>query len=172
MSSFPPKQWDVRFLKDMENLQCGLQGERGLSMEAFMAVRPADGQEGDFRFALAGPEKLKLSFPINKLLPDPAFDNMVAELELVPGDQIKLEKNSVATTWWDLEDLVGSQDVVVTDGKGAEVGDEFLAAIGHNKELAQQATDRRGLCIRWMLGTRTSSRQIMLMAMVRTFSLS
>ena len=167
MSSFPPKQWDVRFLKDMENLQCGLQDEGGLSMEAFVAVRPAGGQEGDFRFALAGPEKLKLSFAINRVLPDPVFANMVAELELVPGDQIKLEKNSVATTWWDLEDLVESQDVVVTDGKGAEVGDQFLAAVGHNKELAQQAMDRRGICIRWMLGTRTGSKQIMLMALVR-----
>ena len=97
-------------------------GERGLSMEAFMAVRPAGGQEGDFRFALAGPEKLKLSFPINKLLPDPAFDNMVAELELVPGDQIKLEKNSVATTWWDLEDLVGPRMLSSLTGREPRLG--------------------------------------------------
>ena len=94
MSEFPPKKWDVRFLQDMETLECGLQAGKDLAMEAFVTVRPARGEEGNFKFMLAGSSKLRLSFPINKGLPSPAFNNMVAKLELVPGDQIKLQKNS------------------------------------------------------------------------------
>ena len=166
MSEFPPKKWDVRFLQDMETLACGLQAGEDLAMEAFVPVRPARGEEGIFKFMLAGSSKLRLSFPINKVLPSPAFDNMVAKLELVPGDQIKLQKNSSATIWWDVEDLVSSQDVVITDGKRQDRGDDFLAAVGHNKELVQQSATRQGLCMRWMLGTRSGSKQVLLMAQV------
>ena len=90
MSSFPPKSWSVRFLQDMEIIECGLVDSDNLTMEAMVVVRPASGQEGNFRFALAGPEMLKLSFPVSKVLAGPEFDSMVAEVEMKPGDQIKL----------------------------------------------------------------------------------
>ena len=80
MSSFPPASWDVRFLQDMENLECGLQNESGLSMEAFVAIRPAGGKEGSFKFAIDG-EMFKLSFPISKVLTDPAFKDIVEMIQ-------------------------------------------------------------------------------------------
>ena len=166
MTAFPPKQWEIRFLQDMETLVCEPTSENGIFMESYVAVRPAGGAEGNFRFALAGTEKLKLSFPISKVLPGPEFDNMRAELELWPGQQIKLEKNSVATVWWDLEDLVNSQDIAIVDGKGVDKSEEFLTAVGHDKSLVQQAADRRGLCMRWLLGTRAGSSQVVLIAQV------
>ena len=64
MSEFPPPSWSVRFLQDMENLECSLQDESSLTMEAFAAIR----QEGNFRFVLGGPQMLRLSFPILHLL--------------------------------------------------------------------------------------------------------
>ena len=167
MSSFPPKSWSVRFLQDMEIIKCGVVDGDNLTIEAMVVVRPASGQEGNFRFALAGPEMLKLSFPVNKILAGPEFDSMVAEIEMKPGDQIKLAKNSISTDWWDFEDLVLSQDAVVTNGSGQDMGDEFLLALGHNKELVAQRTDRPGLCIRWLLGTRAGSRDVVLIAQVR-----
>ena len=167
MSSFPPKSWSVRFLQDMEIIECGLVDGDNLTMEAMVVVRPASGQEGNFRFALAGPEMLKLSFPVSKVLAGSEFDSMVAEVEMKPGDQIKLAKNSISTDWWDFEDLVLSQDAVVTNGSGQDMGDEFLLALGHNKELVAQKPDRPGLCIRWLLGTRSGSRDVVLMAQVR-----
>ena len=118
MSSFPPQSWTVRFLQDMENIECGLADGENLTMEALVAVRPAGGEEGNFKFALAGPEMLKLAFPVSKMLPGDAFNSMIAEVEMKPGDQIKLAKNSVSTDWWDFEDLVISQDAIITDGKG------------------------------------------------------
>ena len=165
MSSFPPASWDVRFLQDMENLECGLSNDSGLSMEAFVAVRPAGGKEGSFKFAIDG-EMVKLSFPISKVLADPAFKDMRAELEMKPGQQIRMSNNSACSPWWDLEDLVSSQDAVVTDGTGNDLGKEFLDAIGHKKELVSQPADRPGLCMRWLLGTREGSKEVLLIAQV------
>ena len=70
MSSFPPKRWDVRFTKDMRTLSCthGPDGP-GINMEAFLAVKPASGEEGGFQFALDGPEKITLKFNIQTVLP-------------------------------------------------------------------------------------------------------
>ena len=166
MSSFPPATWDVRFLQDMENLECGLSTEDGrLSMEAFVAVRPAGGKEGSFKFVIDG-DMIKLSFPISKVLAGPAFKDMLAEVEMKPGQQIRLNNNSACSTWWDFEDLVSSQDAVVTDGKGRDMGQEFLDAIGHKKEAVSQQVDRPGLCMRWLLGTRAGSKQVLLIAQV------
>ena len=107
MSSFPPLSWNVRFLQDMENLECSLRGENNITMEAFVAVRPAGGQEGNFKFIIGGPRMLKLSFPVSKLLDDPAFKDMVAEIEMKPGDQIKLCKNSACSAY--KKELVAQQ---------------------------------------------------------------
>ena len=166
MSSFPPKTWKVRFLQDMENIECSLRDGDNVTMEALVAVRPAGGEEGSFKFTLAGPEMLKLSFPVSKILPGAAFADMVAEVEMKPGNQIKLGKNTVCTNWWDFEDLITSQDAIVTDGKGQDKGDKFLAAIGYDKALVQQVTNRPGLCMRWLLGTRAGSNHVVLLAQV------
>ena len=109
---------------------------------------------------------LKLSFPVSKILPGAAFADMVAEVEMKPGNQIKLGKNTVCTNWWDFEDLITSQDAVVTDGKGQDKGDEFLAAIGYDKALVQQVTNRPGLCMHWLLGTCAGSNHVVLLAQV------
>ena len=109
---------------------------------------------------------IKLSFPISKVLAGPAFKDMLAEVEMKPGQQIRLNNNSACSTWWDFEDLVSSQDAVVTDGKGRDMGEEFLEAIGHKKEAVSQQADRPGLCMRWLLGTREGSKQVLLIAQV------
>ena len=172
MSEFPPPSWSVRFLQDMENLECSLQDESSLTMEAFAAIRPAGGQEGNFRFVLGGPQMLRLSFPISKVLAGPAFKDMVAEIEMKPGEQIKMSRNSACSIWWDFEDLVSSLDAVVTNGKGRDMGDEFLTAIRHNKELMAQQADWPGLCMRWILGTREGSKDVRLFAQVQAIYLT
>ena len=169
MSSFPPKSWRVRFLQDMENIDCSLRDGDNVTMEALVAVRPAGGEEGSFKFTLAGPEMLRLTFPLSKILPGDAFADMIAEIEMKPGDQIRLAKNTVATTWWDFEELVTSQDAVVLDSKGQDKGDEFLTAIGFDKTLVQQSASRLGLCFRWVLGTWAGSKQVVLIAQVNNF---
>ena len=72
----------------------------------------------------------------------------------------------MATIWWDLEDLVSTQDAAIVGSKGEDRSEEFLTAVGHDKKLVQQSMDRRGLCIRWVLGTRSGSQQVLLLAQV------
>ena len=88
MSSFLPKQWAVRFLHDMDKLQCTDHTEPGINMETLLAARPAKGEEGTFRFVLTGPEKVKLLFPVNKVLASGLFAGMVAEAEVDIRDHI------------------------------------------------------------------------------------
>ena len=143
-------------------------------MEAFMALRPSGGEEGTFKLVLGGTEKLKISLEISRVLPGPAFTNMFADIELWAGDQIKLEKNSVCSDWWDLEEMVSSQDVVVTDGKGKDRGDDFLTALAeYKKELIAKSgsSEKAGICMRWMLGTLTGGNRVLLMSQVSFYKL-
>ena len=171
MSSFPPKRWDVRFTKDMRTLSCthGPDGP-GINMEAFLAVKPASGEEGGFRFVLDGPEKITLKFNIQTVLPSGLFSGMVAETEILVGEHIKMWLNSTCSDWMDVADLVRSQDFQVYDGLGEDVGEEFLAALGgYKKDLTQETgkADRAGICFRWCLGTRGGDNQILLFAQVK-----
>ena len=68
MATFPPCAWTMRFLQDMENIDCGPIDGNNLTMEALVAVRPAGGEEGNFRFTLAGPDMLKLVFLVSRIL--------------------------------------------------------------------------------------------------------
>ena len=95
MSSFPPKRWDVRFTTDMNTLTAAFgSGGPNIRMEAFLAVRPASGKEGSFRFVLDGPEKISLKFNVQAVLPSGLFSGMVAEAELHVGEHIEMQKNS------------------------------------------------------------------------------
>ena len=105
MLSFPPKKWEVRFLRDMQTLACE-NPEHGISMGAYMALKPAGGEEGSFCFVLAGPNKLKIRLEMSDVLNNPLFGGMFAEAELAIGDQIRIEKNSAGSAWVDVVDLV------------------------------------------------------------------
>ena len=136
-------------------------------MEAFLAIQPAAGEEGSFRFVLAGPDKIKVRFPITQLLPDSHFEGMIAETELVVGDQIKLEKNSVCSSWIDLVDLVRSQDVNITDEKDEDRSEDFLGALdNYRKDLMEKKgrVELAGISLRWLLGTMTGSTDVLLIA--------
>ena len=144
MSAFPPSKWDMRFLRDMDTLSCTPPENGGMTMEAFMALRPSGGEEGNFKLVLGGTEKLKISLKISRVLPGQAFTNMVADIELWAGDQIKLEKNSVCSDWWDLEELVSSQDVVVGGiQEGADSQVQKQQEGGHLHEVDARNPDRR-----------------------------
>ena len=170
MSGFPPSKWDVRHLHDLDSLGCTPREDGGLAMEAFIAVRPAGGEEGTFRLVVGGRDKLKLSFAVSRLLPGDNFKGMMVDIELWSGAQIIIEKNSVCSTWWDLEELVSSQDIVITDGKGTDKGEAFLTALqNYKKELLEKtgSSSKAGISIRWILGTRPGNKDVMLIAQVK-----
>ena len=169
MSSFPPKQWAVRYLHDMDKMQCTDHKEPGIYMETFLAARPAKGEEGTFRFVLSGPEKVKLRFSVNMVLASGLFACKVAEVEVDIRDHIRLEENSVCSKWMDVLELVQSQDMLILDGLGEDASEEFIAAMaGFKKDVLQEtgSTDRAGISFRWLVGTLKGQTEVLLMAQV------
>jgi len=187
MSSFPPSKWEVRFLKDMDTYEGSSNENHDLSMEALMALRPSEGEEGNFRFVLAGPNIMRLSTPVNSILAGEEFKGMRIEAQMGVGDQLKLEKNSVCTKWMDIVELVQSQDVEIVNDQGEDVSESFLALMeiyrkedrpqnsGNFKELLQTYlcqkytvlliySDFPGICMRWLLGTLVGNTQVLLIA--------
>jgi hypothetical protein len=53
MSSFPPRNWEVRYLQDMDTFTAEPDNHT-LSLATLLAVKPAGAQEGNFRLVLAG----------------------------------------------------------------------------------------------------------------------
>ena len=170
MSSFPPRKWEVRFLRDMDSLSCPEQEGSKINREAFLAIKPSGGEEGSFWLALAGSEAVKLKFNLESVNPCNLFGGMVVEAELNIGDQIKMDKNSVCSQWMDVVALVQSQDITISNGLGEDTADNFLAALETYKNKLRSETgsaDRAGICLRWLLGTVVEDKQILLIAQVR-----
>jgi len=92
MSSFPPKQWRVRFLADLDTLEGTVYEDRPISIEALMAVRPSGGEEGAYRFTLAGPEHLKLRIKVSDVLDHSAFKGMYLDIQMEIGTQVNIQK--------------------------------------------------------------------------------
>lgn len=162
MSSFPPKTWHVRHLSDMDSIVGDPRPDRSISMETYLAVQPSGGEEGAFRFTLAGPRHLEARIQVTTILPDKRFDNMWLTLQLELGTQIKIEKNSVASKWMDIVEMVNAQDADITDHEGEEVNERFLEAINEIKETAPM--ERSGIVLRWLLGAFGESKEIFLIA--------
>ena len=173
MSSFPPKRWNVRYLKDMASLSCEPSDDNEVSIEVFMAVRPSSGQEGNFRFTLAGPSKLPIQFDVSDMLKSDLFRDMTVEAELDIADNIRMELNLVCSEWVDIVELVRSQDISIVGKKREDRVDEFLTSIDSlKKDLMEETgrTEKAGICLRWVLGTVMDSREVILMAQVRLYS--
>ena len=95
---------------------------------------------------------------------------MFIEAEMVVGDHIKFDNNTICSDWVDVVDLVRAQDVLVVDSNDDDVGTEFLAAIAsHRKDLVKTTgkADNTGICLRWILGTMGADTRIKLIAQVK-----
>jgi len=90
MSSFPPIQWQVRYLQDMDTMVGTPLEDHPISMAALMAVKPAGGDEGSFRFTLAGPEHVKLQIHVYDILKHDPFKDVYLELQLELGTQVTI----------------------------------------------------------------------------------
>ena len=169
MSSFPPKRWRVRYLQDMDSIMGTTKEDEPISLEAYMAVQPSGGEEGAFRFVLTGREHLQVRIAVNAILPEKCFENMWISMQLEIGTQIRLERNSVASKWVDIVELVNAQDADVTDQEGEEVNERFIEAIESRKKEAPE--ERSGIVMRWLLGTFGEEQDIFLIAQALPCSL-
>jgi hypothetical protein len=90
MSSFPPKKWEVRFLKDMESMRGADADDNTVRLDTFMAVRPSAGEEGSYLFKLSGTAPLKLSLNAEHILAHDHFRGMRIEAQLELGTQVTM----------------------------------------------------------------------------------
>ena len=90
MSSFPPDRWQVRYLKDMDTLVGTVLDDHEINMEAILAVQPSGGEEGSFRFVLAGPRHIQLKFEASSVLADKTLEGMWMTLQLELGTQVSI----------------------------------------------------------------------------------
>ena len=88
MPRFPPDKWEVRYLKDLDNLSFDPPDDEEIHIAALLAVRPAAGEEGSFRFTLAGSNHLNMLVPVTSILEDEAFNQMFIEAQLHLGSQV------------------------------------------------------------------------------------
>ena len=127
MSLFPPKNWQVRHLKDLDLYEVEPPANASkIHMEALLVAKPASGLEGTFRLALGGSSKLLVEMKLTDVWADGAFEDMMVVAEIHNGSTIQLQKNSITSKWVDVEELVRAQEVDVINSEGEEVSDRFL----------------------------------------------
>lgn len=153
MSSFPPAKWQVRHLKDMELYEPVPPEKSKLYMEALLAARPASGHEGSYRLALSGQGQLSVEFKLSLVWNDEELNKLTVVADLPSGSVVKLQKNSNASRWTDVEELVKEQEVDVVDENGDDAADKFLAAWDRIKKV-HPLGDGLGLSWRWALTTK------------------
>jgi len=160
MTTFPPGNWDIRHLADMDAMEGTSHPEKGV-VQALLAVAPADNQEGAFKILLSGERPVNLHFPARRLLPQPEFVDYYFDMQLELGTQISIAKNRTATKWLDIVELLESQDMDVQDSKGEVVTEQFLARW---KEIKEKEKAVSGLSWRWVLGYRSTFDSLVLVA--------
>ncbi len=100
MSSFPPRNWEVRYRQDMDTLTAEPDRHK-LSLAALLAVNPAGAREGNFRLVLAGTEDVSVRLPITDFIPHKSMEGYTVVGQFQPGGQIIMQPNSTATSWVD-----------------------------------------------------------------------
>jgi len=161
MASFPPNSWEVRPLEDMAAMEGSPQTEDTFCLQTLLAVPPAAGEEGSYRFLVSGRDHLSIEMPVTSVIGDPRFKDLTITAQFQPGTQVTIDANSSCSAWADVVDLIRSQDVDVLDSAGKLAGDEFNRLIEEyqNSKPAVPA----GICWRWVLGLRDNPRDTYLM---------
>jgi hypothetical protein len=112
-----------------------------------IAFRPADGKEGQFRILLGSTDPLAVKLHAINILPIPEMEGYEIAGQFKPGTQIVLQNNSACLGWFDLADLVASQDLDVSRAGQEDASEDFLDAVA----TAQQTLASMGLSWRWMV---------------------
>lgn len=145
MQSFPPHNWEVHHLSEMEHRQPEFPESWKLGMAAYLAVRPSDGVEGTFYLAFGGNSLLNVRFKANEAIPHKSMEGYTIVGQFTAANIMQM--NSTASKWVDLKELVQAGDMNVLDAQGKDVKDEFLAATKANKV----AKAHLAATIRWMV---------------------
>jgi hypothetical protein len=128
MSSFPPKNWEVRYLQDMETYTAD-PGNSRLSLAALLAVKPAGVLEGNFRLVLTSTEDITVRLPVMDFIPHKAMEGFTVVGQFQPEGQIVMQLNSTATSWVDFRELEAAKNIDFLDDKGELASEVLLMAM-------------------------------------------
>jgi hypothetical protein len=117
MLSFPPRNWEVRYLQEMDTYMAEPDNHKH-SMATLLAVKPGGAHEGNFRLVLAGTEDISVKLPIADFIPHKAMEGFSVVGQFQPGNQIITQPNSTATSWVDFQELVAAQYGDIYDQNG------------------------------------------------------
>jgi hypothetical protein len=118
-------------------------------MTVISLYRPAEGQEGNFRFTVTGSDLLAVRFRPADVLPYDAdtCSNLELHGQFQLGTHVAMQPNSAATKWHGVYKLVQAQDMDATIRTGELANDEFINAMDDLKAEHPSA----GISIRWMV---------------------
>jgi hypothetical protein len=84
MSSFPPADWEVRYLQDMDTFTVEPDGNK-LCLAALLAVKQAGAMEGNFRLTLTGTEDISIRLNVANFIPHKAMEVFTVVGQFHPG---------------------------------------------------------------------------------------
>jgi hypothetical protein len=145
MSSFPPANWEVRFLQDMDTYTTEPDGSK-LSLAALLAVKPAGAMEGNLRLTLTGTEDVSIRLAVSDFIPHRAMEPFTVVGQFHPGEQIQMLPNSTTSGWVDFRELVAAQDVNIYDEQGELASEDLLTAMDQHRS----GKTTLGASWRWM----------------------
>jgi len=90
MVTFPPATWEIRNLADMDPMEGTPLDDSDFSFQLLLAVPPADGREGFFKFLLSGKDHLMLEVPVVSILNDDRFRGLTINTQLQLGTQVPI----------------------------------------------------------------------------------
>ena len=146
MFTFPPTNWEVYPLEEMEHRPPQFPETWKLGLETYLAVRPSDGFEGTFRLALGGCSLINVRFAATDVIPHTSMEAYTLTGQFAPENDL-LQVNAMASDWADLQEEVEAGHLNVVGAEGEEARDAFLAAIKTGK-LAKAPL---AAAIRWMV---------------------
>jgi hypothetical protein len=100
MSCFPPTNWEMRYLQDMETFMMD-PGNSKLSLAALLAVKPEGAVEGNFRLILTSTKDINVKLPITEFIPHKAIEGFTVVGQFQPEGHIVMQLNSMAMSWVD-----------------------------------------------------------------------
>ena len=112
--------------------------------------RPSSGLEGSFKMMLGGTDTMTVRVKLDLFFPSKAGENWELHGQFQPGVQITMQKNSAASAWADVKELIAAQDIDVVDSEGGLHSEAFLA----------QVEDDVGASIRWMVAVADSGNSL------------
>ena len=143
---FPNDEFDIAAPRDPG--RCGV--------ELMAQVRPNGRIMDHFRLAVGGTQLLENSFITSELCANQAIPDMTIKWDVWPRD-VKIRRNMSTSEWFDLTELIRSNDARVVENRDLAPGGSAEPVVDHNAQLLAfldnlPECSKCGASVRWVVG--------------------